>query len=72
MLVYSSNAATRAQVMSAVGTRPDPALGVVDFVEQVKTVDEHVQRHLAVDGVPRAGPTSLIARQIAVRDERRR
>ncbi|KMJ50203.1 MULTISPECIES: chemotaxis protein CheY [Nocardiaceae] len=33
VLVYSSNAATRAQVMSAVGTRPDPALGVVDFVE---------------------------------------
>jgi DNA-binding response OmpR family regulator len=33
VLVYSSNAETRAQVKSAVGTRPDPTLGVVDFVE---------------------------------------
>lgn len=33
MLVYSSNAATRAQVRSAVGTRPDPALGDIEYVD---------------------------------------
>lgn len=33
MLVYSSNAATRAQVQSAVGTRPDPALGDIEYVD---------------------------------------
>ncbi|MDV8055347.1 MULTISPECIES: hypothetical protein [unclassified Rhodococcus (in: high G+C Gram-positive bacteria)] len=33
VLVYSSNAATRAQVRSAVGTRPDPALGDIEYVD---------------------------------------
>lgn len=33
MLVYSSNAATRAQVRSAVGTRPDPSLGDIEYVD---------------------------------------
>lgn len=33
MLVYSSNAATRARVRSAVGTRPDPALGDIEYVD---------------------------------------
>jgi len=33
VLVYSSNAATRAQVRSAVGTRPDPSLGDIEYVD---------------------------------------
>ena len=33
VLVYSSNAAARAQVRSAVGTRPDPALGDIEYVD---------------------------------------
>ncbi|MBY4129029.1 hypothetical protein HQO83_11580 [Rhodococcus fascians] len=33
VLVYSSNAETRARVKSAVGTRPDPLLGEIDYVD---------------------------------------
>ncbi|KQU53918.1 hypothetical protein ASG84_04365 [Rhodococcus sp. Leaf278] len=33
VLVYSSNAETRTRVKSAVGTRPDPVLGEIDYVD---------------------------------------
>ncbi|OZC43456.1 hypothetical protein BH92_15035 [Rhodococcoides fascians A21d2] len=49
VLVYSSNAETRAQVESAVGTRPDPALGEIDYVD-VATAAVVIE-HLDAGGV---------------------
>ncbi|OZF30363.1 hypothetical protein CH294_23670 [Rhodococcus sp. 14-2483-1-1] len=49
VLVYSSNAETRAQVKSAVGTRPDPALGEIDYVD-VATAAVVIE-HLDAGGV---------------------
>ncbi|OZD09293.1 hypothetical protein CH275_03545 [Rhodococcus sp. 06-235-1A] len=49
VIVYSSNSETRAQVKSAVGTRPDPALGEIDYVD-VATAAVVIE-HLDAGGV---------------------
>ncbi len=49
MLVYSSNASTRAQVRSAVGTRPDLSLGEIEYVD-VATAAVVIE-HLDAGGV---------------------